>query len=230
MSVGNRIYLKRTLPEQETIMALKNIPAANIADCMNRSCAMSSRIRLMSAPDGIMCGTALTVKTRQGDNLLIHKALKMAGEGDVIVVSNEGGTDRALIGELMAATAEYNKVSGLIFDGPVRDMDSISQMKLPVYATGSTPGGPYKSGPGEINVPISCGGISVEAGDIIVGDKDGVIVIPQKDAAAIIEKAKEKNAADMEGLKKSRSGQAKRMWVEKALEAAGCEIIDDVYH
>ena len=139
MAVGNRVYLKRELPDWELVSRFDGIPAANIGDCMDRSCAMSCRIKLMSSPDKCMTGVALTVKARQGDNLLIHKALKMAGEGDVIVVSNEEGNERALIGELMAATAEYKKVAGLVFDGPIRDLDSIGQMKLPVYATGSTP-------------------------------------------------------------------------------------------
>mgnify|MGYP005757647951 CR=1 FL=1 len=226
MAVGNRIYLKRELPDEETVKKFENIPAANIGDCINRNCAMASRIKLMSSPEKPMLGVALTVKSREGDNLMIHKALKMAGKGDVIVVSNEEGVNRALIGELMAATAEYNMAAGLVFDGPVRDIDNISKMKLPVYATGTTPGGPYKTGPGEINVPISCGGVAVEPGDIIVGDSDGIVVIPKKDAASIIDAVLEKHAADTAGLEKSKTGKAKREWVEAALEKAGCEIID----
>lgn len=229
MSVGNRIYLQRILPDPDLVKKFEGLPAANIGDCINRSCAMADRIKLMSKPDKIMVGVALTVKARLGDNLMIHKALKMAKKGDVIVVSNEEGANRALIGELMAATAEFNHISGIVFDGPIRDIDSIEKMKLPVYATGTTPGGPYKSGPGEINVPIACGGIPVEPGDILVGDKDGVIVIPQNDAAAIIEAAIAKNASDAANLIKSRSGQSKREWVEVELEKTGCEIIDDIY-
>ena len=168
MTVGGRIYLKKDNSGLELVKAFAKIPTANIADTMGRSCAMHPRIKLFSSPHGtVWAGIALTVKSRGGDNLLIHAALDMAREGDVIVVSNEGGVDnRSLMGEIMFTYAAYKKLNGLVLDGPIRDVKSAKEIPLPIYATGSTPGGPYKEGPGEINVPISCGGISVNPGDI----------------------------------------------------------------
>lgn len=230
MSVGNRIFTKRQMPDKTLIERLAQIPAANIADTMGRSCAMHPRIRLMSGFSGIFAGPALTVKARAGDNLFIHQALDMAEPGDVIVVSNEEDQRRSLMGEIMFTYAmNQRRLGGLVLDGPVRDVDALRAMSLPVYATGSTPGGPYKEGPGEINVPIACGGVSVNPGDIILGDLDGIIVIPQKDVQAVLEAAEELHKADASKVLAAQNGTANRAWVMKTLEAKKTEFIDDVY-
>jgi regulator of RNase E activity RraA len=231
MSVGNRVFLKRELPDQSLIEGFKTIPAANAADCMGRLSALSSEIKLMSNPNNrIMVGVALTVKARPGDNLLLHKALNMASEGDVIIVSNEGDRTQALMGEIMVSYAEHTKkIAGLVLDGPIRDIDEISKMTIPVYATGTTPGGPYKEGPGEINVQIACGGIHVSPGDIILGDSDGVIVIPKNDAEQILKDAQIVSANDHKKLQAAIDGSANRDWVEETLIKKNCEIIDDIY-
>ncbi|GHV34892.1 methyltransferase [Synergistales bacterium] len=231
MSVGKRIYLKRELPDPALIRAFQQIPASNIADVMERSCAMNPRIRLLSSPKAqVTSGAAFTVKARAGDNLLLHKALNMAQEGDYIIVSNEADNSRSLIGEIMMAyLCHTKKVAGIVIDGPIRDIDEIGKWDFPVYATGTTPGGPYKEGPGEINVPVSCGEISVTPGDIVVGDPDGVIVIPRKDAARVLEDARKFREADESKLEAAKNGTANRSWVEKALAEKGFEIIDDIY-
>ena len=231
MSVGKRIYLKREMPDPEIMAQFKSIPASNTADVMGRSCAMNPRIKLVSQPkDQMMVGPAYTVKGRAGDNLTLHAALNFCQEGDVLVVSNEEDDTRALMGEVMMAYLKYTKkIAGIVLDGPIRDIDEIGHWDFPVYCTGTTPGGPYKEGPGEINVPISCGGVSVNPGDIILADPDGVIVIPRKDAPVILEEAKKFQAADEKKLIAAREGTANRAWVEKTLEEKGFEIIDDVY-
>lgn len=231
MSVGKRIYLKREMPDPEIMAQFKTIPASNTADVMGRSCAMNPRIRLVSQPkDQMMVGPAFTVKGRAGDNLTLHAALNLCSEGDVLVVSNEEDDTRALMGEVMMAYLKYaKKIAGIILDGPIRDIDEIGRWDFPVYCTGTTPGGPYKEGPGEINVPISCGGISVAPGDIILADPDGIIVIPRKDAAVILEEAKKFQAADEKKLAAAKAGTADRSWVDRALAEKGYEIIDDVY-
>ena len=114
-------------------------------------------------------------------------------------------------------------------DGPIRDIDEIGKWDFPVYATSTTPGGPYKEGPGEVNVPIACGGVHVTPGDIILADPDGVIVIPKNDAKEVLEAAKKFQAADEEKLEAAKRGEAKRDWVSKSLAEHGYEIIDDIY-
>lgn len=229
MSVGKRIYLRRELPEASLLEEFKKIPASNVADVMGRSSAMNPRIRLVSKPSAQMtAGPAFTVKCRAGDNLALHAALNFCNEGDVLVVSNEEDNTRALMGEVMMAYLKHTKkVAGIILDGPIRDIDEIGHWDFPVYCTGTTPGGPYKEGPGEVNVPIACGGISVHPGDIILADPDGVIVIPLQDAKTILADAKEFQKADEAKLEAAKNGTAKRDWVEKALKEKGFEILDD---
>ena len=147
MSVGKRIYLKRNMPDPELVEQFKSIPASNTADVMGRSCAMNPRIHLVSSPKAqMMAGPAFTVKCRAGDNLALHAALNYCNEGDVLVVSNEEDNTRSLMGEVMMAYLYLQKkVAGIILDGPIRDIDEIGKWDFPVYCTGTTPGGPYKS-------------------------------------------------------------------------------------
>ena len=221
MAIGNRVFLKRPMPSQELLDGFADLPAANIADTMGRSGAMNPRIRLMSGFQGIMVGPALTVKARAGDNLFLHQALDMAQPGDIIVLSNDEDQTRSLMGEIMFTYAKYQKkLGGLVLDGPIRDVDALREMDLPVYATGSTPGGPHKEGPGEINVPIACGGISVNP---------GIIVIPLKDAPAVLEAAKKFHEQDAAKVTAARNGTSNRAWVKNTLEAKKTEFIDGAY-
>ncbi|AST78096.1 TPA: RraA family protein [Citrobacter freundii] len=231
MSNGFRVFTQRRLPDPELIAAFKAIPTANIADCMGRLSAMNSTIRRLSLPcKDNMVGVALTVKVRAGDNLMIHKALNILTPGDVLVVSNDGGNSQALMGEIMITYAHTRKACGIVLDGPVRDLYSIQAMEFPVYATGSTPAGPFKDGPGEINVPISCGGMSVMPGDVIVGDGDGVIVIARQDAQALLAEAEKYQLFDSKKLLATRAGNADRSWVDRELANKQCEIIEDIWH
>jgi len=230
MSLGNRVFLKRNLPSKELVEAFRGIPAANIEDCMNRIFGLNPEIKRLSSPGRMMVGVALTVKTRPGDNLMIHQALEMAGEGDVIIVSNEGDRSRALIGEVMAQYAQCTrKIEGLVFDGAIRDIDEISKMEMPVYATGCTPSGPFKEGPGEVNVPIAIGGVPVMPGDIIIGDGDGVIVIPQNDAERLLEEAKVVSVKDAEKVQAAKNGTSNKKWVSDKLVEKNCTFVDDAY-
>ena len=222
--------MKRELPPKDIIEAYKQLPPANVSDCMGRLSALSPEIRLMCKPfKGCMAGPALTVKARSGDNLMIHKALDMAQEGDVVIISNSGDRSRALYGDILHGYAKFKKIGGIVFDGPIRDIDSIYDMGVPIYATGTTPGGPFKDGPGEINVPIACGGIHINPGDIVLGDGDGVIIIPRQDAAALLPIAQKFSASDHEKGQAALQGKADRSWVDKALAEKGCEIINDMW-
>ena len=219
MAVGKRIFLKRNLPDPEVVKGFSKIPASNTADCMERNCAMNPRVKLMSNPDHEMVGPAFTVHTRAGDNLAIYAALRYCQEGDVIVIDDEGDNTRSLIGE----------IAGIVIDGPIRDIDNLQTWNLPIYARSTTPGGPYKEGPGELNVPVSCGNVSVNPGDIILGDSDGVICIPRKDAPDILPKAQEFHKKDNEKAIAFSRGEVDLSWVDETLEEKNFEIIDDVY-
>ena len=138
---------------------------------------------------------------------------------------------RALTGEVMLSYLFYTKkAAAIVIDGPIRDIESLSKWEYPIYCTGTTPGGPYKEGPGEVNVPVSCGGISVEPGDIILADHDGVIVIPPRDAQSILEAAQKFHAADDAKALAAKEGRANRDWVLGALEKKGFEILDRTWN
>lgn len=139
---------------------------------------------------GPLAGVAYTVRTRPGDNLAIHKALELVGPGDVIVVDGGGDETRALVGEIMLNIAKYRGAAGYVIDGAIRDAGALAASDFPVFARTAIHRGPYKNGPGEINVPVSIGGMVVLPGDIIVGDEDGVVAFSQAIAPGLLEAVK----------------------------------------
>ncbi len=226
-NVGFRIFTKINRPSKELVEGFRGLPVANIADEMNRFSCVDARIKPINGTP--LIGPAFTVKTRTADNLLLHKALTLAQPGDVIVVDAQGDLTNSVTGEIMMREARKKGIAGVVIDGAVRDYDALKEMDLAVYAAGVTPKGPYKDGPGEINVPVSCGGMVVNPGDIVVGDGDGIVIISPKDAPVILEKAKAKFRKEQAIFKAIEEGTRDKSWVDKELKARGCEIIDAYY-
>ena len=169
MSVGFRICSRKQAASLELVAEFAKLPVANVSDCMGRLAAAGPRLRPMHASGGL-AGVALTVKSRPGDNLMLHKAIDLAKPGDVIVVDAGGDLSNALMGELMLAYAVKRGVAGFVLNGAIRDVDAFLKTNLPTFAAGVTHRGPYKDGPGEINVPISLDGMVIEPGDIVLGE------------------------------------------------------------
>ena len=167
--IGFRILPIPKRPDKKLVAELGRMVTPHLSDSMQRLYAGGPQLRPMHN-GAKLCGPAFTVRTAPGDNLLIHKAIDTAEPGDVIVVDGGGFNDYALIGELMSARAEQRGVAGMVIWGAIRDSAELATGSFPVYASGVTHRGPYKNGPGEINVPITIGGIPVNPGDIIVGD------------------------------------------------------------
>jgi len=153
-----------------------------------------------------------------------HKAIDTAEPGDVIVVDAGGFNDHAIIGELMSARAEQRGVGGMVIWGAIRDSAELRQGSFPVFASGVTHRGPYKNGPGEINVPINMGGMTVYPGDIIVGDADGLVAVPLEHAEAILASAKAILAKEENAMKQIKAGTVDRSWVDKALKEKGYKV------
>jgi RraA family protein len=160
-----------------------------------------------------MAGTAVTVRTRPGDNLAIHRAFDFCRPGDVLVIDGGGDITQALMGEIMATYAESLGVQGLVIDGAIRDVGAIREHDFPVYARAVTHRGPYKNGPGEVNVPVTVGCMVVQPGDIIVGDQDGVLAIAPADVAAIIEGARRQADKEAAALRSIAEGRFDRDWI-----------------
>lgn len=169
-----------------------------------------------------MVGPALTVRTRPGDNLMVHKALNMAEPGDVIVVDAAGDLTNSIVGELMLAYAASKRVAGAVIHGAVRDIAAIRAASLPVFACGVTHRGPYKDGPGEINCPIAIEGMTIEPGDLVLGDDDGVVCIPLEQVDAVYEGVLATRRREAGVMARIRDGSVDRSWVDEALKARGC--------
>jgi regulator of RNase E activity RraA len=160
-----------------------------------------------------MAGTAVTVHTRAGDNLIIHRSFDFCRPGDVLVIDGDGDLSQALLGEIMATYAEKLGLAGLVVDGAIRDTYAFRKREFPCYARGVTHKGPYKVGPGEINVPVSAGGMLVCPGDIVVGDEDGLVCIPQADAPGVILLAQAQQRKEEETLRRIAAGTLDRAWI-----------------
>lgn len=210
-------------PAAELVEGFRNIPVANIDDCMNRTAAVSFRIKPLNKAR--LLGPAFTVKVPEGDNLMFHKAMDMAKPGDIIVIDAGGNPSRAIFGALMINYCKTRGLGGVIVDGAVRDSEELAELDFPVYAISTTPNGPYKNGPGEINTVISFGKTVVHPGDIIVGDQDGIVVIRPEDAAEIACKAKavlEKENRILEEI--LNKGSYVRPWVDEKIKNLQCDI------
>ena len=222
MTFGFRILPSPPRPAERLFKAFAALPTSNISDNMLRHYGSGARLRPYHC-GGTLIGPAFTVKTRPGDNLLTHKAIDMAAPGDVILVDAGGGLDQAIIGEIMSSHARRRGIAGMIIDGAIRDADAISASDFPVYACGVTHRGPYKDGPGEINVTISIAGMVVNPGDIIVGDADGVVAIPQVDAERVLALTIAQNEKETAVLAAIAAGKPiDRSWVDKMLLDKGC--------
>lgn len=226
MSVGNRIFPRRNKISAELVETFRLLPVANVSDCMGRLYAGGTALRPMHT-NGVLAGPAFTVKCRPGDNLMLHKAIDLAEPGDVIVVDGGGDLNNALMGELMLAHAVNRGIAGFVLYGSLRDLDAFRNTNLPTYAVGVTHRGPYKFGPGEINSTIAIDGMTIQSGDLVLGDSDGVLAVPQADARAVLEATLAKQAAEERQMQQIREYTNDRSWVDKALEAAGVEYVTE---
>jgi regulator of RNase E activity RraA len=169
-----------------------------------------------------LAGPAFTIEVRHGDNLMIHAALRLARPGDILVVDGKGDRTCALMGAIMIRTCRARGIAGVVLDAAVRDTDELRELGFPVYSVGSNPNGPTKFIPGRINWPISCGGVAISPGDLIVGDADGVVAIERDRAASLLDLAaakvtdEEARIADIEAGKNLSPA-----WLDDALRAAG---------
>lgn len=223
MTIGNRIIRRQRKISASMVDAFRGIPVACVSDSMSRLFAAGANLRPMHT-GGVLAGPALTVRGRPGDNLMLHKAIDMAEPGDVIVFDGGGDVSNAVMGGLMLSHAKQRGIAGFVLNAAVRDAEDFLKVNLPTYATGVTHRGPYKDGPGEINTPIAFGGMVIESGDLIVGDRDGVICVPFDDVAAVREAAQRKHDSEQTQFDAIEAGKSDRRWVDEALARTNCTI------
>ncbi|WP_042455628.1 RraA family protein [Neobacillus dielmonensis] len=173
------------------------LPTTCISDAMNGLNNLHPSIKPLKE-EYKLAGRAFTVQIPVGDNLAVLKAIREAKPGDILVVDAKGDTYRAIAGDFVVGMMQTLGIGGLVVDGVIRDIVGIKQLNFPVFCKGTTVAASGKAGIGEINIPISCGNISVQPGDLIVGDADGVVVVPQTVEQEVLAKAVEKLKKDEE--------------------------------
>jgi len=166
--------------------------------------------------DGVMVGRALTVRTRPGDNQFIHRALDLVRPGDVIVVEGGGYEGRALVGEIMTSVAASRGAAGMVIDGAIRDAGAIGRASFACFARSAIHLGPYKDGPGAIDVPVTVGGMVVSPGDIVMGDEDGVVAFPVEGAAALLAAVQAQEAREAEIMQSIRENRYRGAYAQAA--------------
>lgn len=217
--LGFRIITGFPRPSGDLVASFRGRATPNVADAMGRFNFMDPEI--VSRTGFPVCGAATTVNARPGDNLMVHKALQVAQPGDVLVVSTNGSTTTAVFGELMGHTAVGARLAGIVVDGAIRDVDGLKALKFPAFSRTVSPGACDKDGPGEVNVPISCGNTVVMPGDIVLGDGDGLVVVPREyadsvlDAVVALEERERKRIAAIE------SGELFKAEIDDTLKSKG---------
>ncbi|WP_105383097.1 RraA family protein [Neorhizobium alkalisoli] len=223
--VGFRVLKRERKVEDRWAEAFRKLPVANVSDVMARTVAGGTALRPYYT-GGTMTGAAITVKTRPGDNLMVHKALDIAEPGDIVVVDAGGDLTNSLIGELMVAHAKQRGLGGIVIYGAIRDSAEINAGSFPVFACGVTHRGPYKDGPGEVNVPIAINGMVINPGDLICGDADGLVSVAIGDAESVFAAASKKHQSETKQMEDIHAGKNDRGWVDATLAKLGCEIAD----
>jgi RraA family protein len=220
-NIGFRILPLLRRPEPSLLEQFDQLATPLISDNMNRLHGTNSKLRPYHKSSRIL-GTAFTVKTRPGDNLMVHKAIDLAMPGDVIVVDAGGETSQAIIGEIMLRLARKKGIAGYVIDGCIRDSSAFYREDYPCFAIGVTHRGPYKEGPGEINVPVTVGGQLIHPGDIVIGDEDGVVTVPLSDAEQILSLAVAQMNREKDIFEAIENGAVDRSWVDHTLSLKGC--------
>lgn len=219
MTSGIEIHPRKNLA-REHINAFTGLPTSVVSDVGGRLLGTTG-LHPINRSAVTVCGNAVTVKVRAGDNLLIHKALQILEPGDVLVIDGEGDVSRALVGEIMMTVAKTNGAVGFVIDGAVRDIEAFEEHQFPCWARGVNLRGPYKDGPGSINTAITVGGMLVNPGDIILGDSDGVVAITPSLAQEIAVLAKNKVQQEHEMIQSILNRSYNDSWVDETLKIKG---------
>jgi regulator of RNase E activity RraA len=224
-ALGFRVIADFPRPDAALVEGFRQAATGHVGDALGRSAAMDAGIKPVS-PSASFCGVAFTVKTRPVDNLVVWKALELAQPGDVIVIATGGHLAHSTWGDLTSRVAAARGLAAVVTDGAVRDVEGIAEVGIPVFAAAVTPNSPQKDGPGELNVPVSCGGQVVHPGDILVGDGDGVVVVPRDDAAIALVELERIQAYEAERLDAITRGEFFPANLDRLLGERGAVFLD----
>ncbi|MGL1835121.1 RraA family protein [Rhodocyclaceae bacterium SMB388] len=205
--------------ESDLVSALMEVSTSLISDNLHRLEGVLGLQTFHSSRK--LVGTAVTVKLRAGDNLLVYKAVSMMSPGHVLVVDAGGVTSNAIVGELLMLYAQQRGCAGFVIDGAIRDSATFAEADFPCYARAATHRGPYKTGPGLINVPVSIGGQVVQPGDVVVGDEDGLVTFPMSETESLLAAAECSKRFEQAIREEIATGAVRQAWMEKMFAAYG---------
>ncbi|MBN9267765.1 MAG: RraA family protein [Hyphomicrobium sp.] len=213
-------------PDAFTIGRFKGVQTGQAVDAMDGRGAPDAAIKAIDLANATFLGTALPCETGPNDNLAIVAAIALAQPGDVIMAASEGFTQSAVVGDNVTTIAKSRGVAAIVIDGMARDIAGIVPVGLPVFARGITPNSCVRSGPGRVGLPIVIGGVAVEAGDLVIGDADGVVVLPRKHLHTILPSVEEVLAAEAATQGKIRNGFTNIGGIEELLASDRVRYVD----
>lgn len=219
-----RIHTPTELPDERLLAALRSLPSSVVSDQLEAGGFVPGLRPLGDLHAGEpLAGPALTVRTSPGDNLVVHHAIDLAREGEVLVIDADSVVDSAVMGEIVYRYAVSRGVAGVVIDGAVRDSSEIARAAVPVFVRGVSPVRPGKDGSGEIRGTVTLSGVAVHDGDLVVGDADGLVVVPRGQAEVVLDAAQKALAQEPERLAAAAEGRLDRSWIGERLQI---ELVD----
>lgn len=183
-------------PPDELLAGFAGVPTGHLVDAMGGGGCLDYRIKPLADASSVMVGTAMTCYAGPADNLAVFGALQAGRRGDILIAATDSFTGTAVTGDLLLGMAKNKGIAGFVTDGLVRDLVGILGVGLPVYCAGLTANSPARNGPGTVGLPVVIGGVRVESGDIVVGDRDGVVIVPLAQAPDVLKRLKDVKAAE----------------------------------
>jgi 4-hydroxy-4-methyl-2-oxoglutarate aldolase len=212
-------------PPEALVASFRDVPTGWVVDANGRRGALDYRIRPITRAVRF-AGVALTVHSRARDNLTPYAAIEYARPGDIMVVAADAYEEASVLGDILVGMAKNKGIAALVTDGMVRDVEGLNAVGLPIFARGLSPNSPYKDGPGEIGLPVTLGGTTVNPGDLVVGDQDGIVVVAREAIAAVANALAEVKAKEAKMDELVRKGATSGPWLAQALEEKGVRYLD----
>jgi len=223
------LTIRRTIerPERSLVDGFANTPTGFIVDAMQGRGALDSRIKPFPGMPNRFVGSALTCMNGPADNLALAAAVALSEPGDVLVAAAEGFSGCSVVGDLLLGIAKNRGALAFVTDGLVRDITDIQALIFPVFATGVSPNSPVRNGPGTVGLPVVCGGVSVAAGDLVIGDPDGIVIVPRAEIRAVLAQLAAVRASEAKMLKAVQGGLREPGFITAILASDRVRYIDE---
>jgi 4-hydroxy-4-methyl-2-oxoglutarate aldolase len=212
-------------PSAAQIAALEGVPTGFAVDAQMGQGAIDCRIKPLW-PEARFVGPAVTAKCGPRDNMAVWIAMRIARPGDVLALDTNGYLDAAVIGDHVAAIAKSLGIVAVVTDGLVRDIEGLEQVGLPVFCRGLTPNSPYKNGPCEVGTRISLGGVAIDPGDVLIGDRDGVVAVPRARLDEVIAGLEDVRRKEQETGERIAAGATIPDWVDALIDSSRTRLLD----